>query len=135
MNWFCSMVDRRKAFSLISSRDHRRRSSSSRISDTSRARFEPVQNLSSGWAEWSRAVVITSKPRRHQNRSKAQSDLNRETSNSWCEVLPGCTAFHKSQLWCLKTTWSWLYLKCKLYHQLLQSSYNHLSQGIQEWTK
>ena len=31
---FCGMVDRRKVFSLISSRDHCERSSSSRISDT-----------------------------------------------------------------------------------------------------
>ena len=34
MNCFCGMVDRRKAFSLISSRDHCQRSSPSRISDT-----------------------------------------------------------------------------------------------------
>ena len=48
MNYFCDVVDRRKTFSLISSRDHRRRSSPSRISNTSQAGFEPVQNLSSG---------------------------------------------------------------------------------------
>ena len=42
MNCFCSMVDRRKAFSLISSQDHCQRSSPSRISDTPRAGFEPV---------------------------------------------------------------------------------------------
>ena len=35
MNCYCGMVDRRKAFSLISSRDHCQRSSPSRISDTS----------------------------------------------------------------------------------------------------
>ena len=34
MNCFCGMVDRRKTFSLISSRDHCQRSSPSRISDT-----------------------------------------------------------------------------------------------------
>ena len=34
MNCFCGMVDRPKAFSLISSRDHCQRSSLSRISDT-----------------------------------------------------------------------------------------------------
>ena len=45
MNCYCGMVDRRKAFSLISSRDHCQRSSSSRISDTPRAGFEPAQNL------------------------------------------------------------------------------------------
>ena len=62
MNCFCSMVDRRKAFSLISSRDHCQRSSPSRISDTG---FELAQNLSSGLVEWSCAVVITITPRRH----------------------------------------------------------------------
>ena len=34
MNCFCSMVDRRKAFSLVSSRDQCQRSSPSRTSDT-----------------------------------------------------------------------------------------------------
>ena len=68
MNCFCGMVDWQKAFSLISSRDHCQRFSPSRISDTPRAGFEPVQNLSSGLAEWSCAVVITTTPRRH-NRS------------------------------------------------------------------
>ena len=51
MNCFCGMVDQRKAFSLISSRDHCQRSSPSRISDTPRAGFEPEQNLSSGFVE------------------------------------------------------------------------------------
>ena len=48
---FCGMVNRRKAFSLISSRDHCHRSSPSRISDTPRAGFEPAQNLISGLVE------------------------------------------------------------------------------------
>ena len=65
MNCFCGMVDRRKAFSLISSRDHCQRSSPSRISDTPRAGFEPAQNLSSDLVEWSCAVVITTTPWRH----------------------------------------------------------------------
>ena len=65
MNCFCGMVGRRKAFSLISSRDHCQWSSPSRISDMSRAGFEPAQNLSSGLIEWSCAVVITTTPRRH----------------------------------------------------------------------
>ena len=59
MNCFCGMVDRRKAFSLISSRDHCQRSSPSRISDTPRAGFEPAQNLSSGFVERSYAAAIT----------------------------------------------------------------------------
>ena len=67
MNCFCGMVNRRKAFSLISSRDHCQTSSPSRISNPPRARFEPAQNLSSGLVEWSCTVVITTTPRR-QNR-------------------------------------------------------------------
>ena len=63
-NCFCGMVDRRKAFSLISSRDHCQRSSPSRIVDTLRAGFEFAQNLSSGFVEWSCAVVITTTPQR-----------------------------------------------------------------------
>ena len=63
MNCLCGMVDRRKAFSLISSRDHCQRSSPSRISDTPWARFEPAQNLGSGLVEWSCAVVITTTPK------------------------------------------------------------------------
>ena len=39
MNCFCGMVDQRKTFSLISSRDNCQRSSPSRISDTPRAGF------------------------------------------------------------------------------------------------
>ena len=62
INSFCDMVDRRKAFSLISSQDHCQRSSPSQISDRSHAWFEPVQNLSSGLVEWSWAVVITITP-------------------------------------------------------------------------
>ena len=68
MNCFCGMVDRRKAFSLISSLDHCQKSSPSRISGTPRAGFEPAQNLSSGLVELSCAVVvITTTPRRHSS--------------------------------------------------------------------
>ena len=73
MNCFCGMVDGRKTFSLISSQDHCQRSSPSRISDTPRAGFEPAQNLSSGFVEWSCAVVITTTPqchKRHAHRHK-----------------------------------------------------------------
>ena len=59
MNCFCGMVDRRKGFSLISSRYHCQRSSTSQISNTPRAGFEPAQNLSWGLVEWSCAAVIT----------------------------------------------------------------------------
>ena len=66
MNCFCGMVDRRKGFSLISSRNHCQRSSPSRICDTPRGGFGTAQNLSSGLVEWTRAVVITITPRRHE---------------------------------------------------------------------
>ena len=65
MNCFCVMVDRRKLFSFISSRDHFQISSPSRISDTPQAGFAPAQNPSSGLVEWSCAVLITTAPRRH----------------------------------------------------------------------
>ena len=64
MNCLCGMVDRGKAFSLISSRDHCQRSSPLRISDTPRVGFESAQNLSSGLVESNFAVVITTTPQR-----------------------------------------------------------------------
>ena len=64
VNCFCGMVDRRMAFSLISSRDHCQKFSPSRISDTPRTGFELAQNLNSGFVEWSCAVVTTTTPRR-----------------------------------------------------------------------
>ena len=64
MNCFCGMVDRRKAFSPISSRDHCQRSSPLWISGTSQAGFQPAQNLSSGFVEWSCTVVVTTTPQR-----------------------------------------------------------------------
>ena len=78
MNCFCGMVDRGKVFSLISSRDHCQRFLSSRISDTPRAGFEPVQNLSSGFVEWSCAGMITTTPRRHKKGcTSSLTSLNR----------------------------------------------------------
>ena len=49
---------------MISSWDHCQRSLPSRISDTLWVGFEPVQNLSSGFDEWSCAVAITITPQR-----------------------------------------------------------------------
>ena len=48
---FFGMVDRQKAFSLISRLDHCQRSSPFQIFDTPRAGFEPAQDLSSGFGE------------------------------------------------------------------------------------
>ena len=59
INCFCGMVDRRKAFSRISSWDHCQRSSPSGNSDTPRAEFEPAQNMSLGLVGWSCVVMIT----------------------------------------------------------------------------
>ena len=58
LNCFCGMVDQPKAFSLISSQDHCQRSSPLQISNKLWARYEFVQNLSSGVAEWSCKVVM-----------------------------------------------------------------------------
>ena len=55
---FCGMVDQRKTFSLIFSLDIAARDFHNRESPTRRAGFELVQNLSSGFVEWSCAVVI-----------------------------------------------------------------------------
>ena len=63
MNCFCGIIDRRKVVSLISRQDHCRRYSPMRISNTPRAGFELAQNLSSGFVEWSCAVVITTTTR------------------------------------------------------------------------
>ena len=62
MNCFCGMVEWRRAFSLVSTRDHRQRSSPSRISETPWAEFETAQNLSFRLVEWSCAAVITTTP-------------------------------------------------------------------------
>ena len=59
MNRFCDVVDRQKVFGFISSRNHWRRSSTSRISNKPRAGFDPAQNRSSDFAEWGFALVIT----------------------------------------------------------------------------
>ena len=64
MNCFCGIVDRRKAFSLISSRGHCQRSSPSRIYDTPQAGFDPTRSLNPGFTEWSCVVVIATTPRR-----------------------------------------------------------------------
>ena len=55
MNCFCGMIDQWKAFSLISSWDHCQGSSPLQISNRLQG-FELVQNLSSGFVEWSCAV-------------------------------------------------------------------------------
>ena len=74
MNRFCGMVDRRKAFSLMTSRDHCQISSPSRISDTPRVGSEPVQR--SGFVEWSCTVVITTSPLR-QGGKKCVTNQNK----------------------------------------------------------
>ena len=53
ISFFGGMVDRRKAFSHMSSRGDCEKFSPSRISDTLRAGFEPAQNLSLDKVEWS----------------------------------------------------------------------------------
>ena len=87
MNLFCGMVDQRKAFSLISSRVHCQRPSPPWISDTPRAGFEPAQNLSSGFIEWSCAVVITTTPRHQKYVSVNVYHKCVSVNNKLCEKL------------------------------------------------
>ena len=60
------MVDKRNAFSLISSWDHCQEYSSPQISDTLQVHSEPGHKLSPDFAKWKPAVVITTKPCRHK---------------------------------------------------------------------
>ena len=73
---FCGMVDRRKAFGLISSRDRCQRSSPLRISETPR----------SGFIEWSCAIVITTTPRRQEQHDNVKKIDNNVMSNN-CDVI------------------------------------------------
>ena len=59
---FVVWLTHERHFSLISSPAHCQRSSPWWISDTPRAGFEPALSLSSGFVEWSCAVVITTTP-------------------------------------------------------------------------
>ena len=129
MNCFCGMVDRRKAFELIFSRDHCERSSPSRISDTPRARFEHAQNLSLGFVEWSYAVGITTTARRHLI----------ELFNRKLVILP--TSNHKVNwsTWCkIKTTMKLILIVklnvVELFHQKLTTKSRESSYTIEKNT-
>ena len=68
MNCFYGMVNRRKAFNLITSREHCitrqnhcQRSSPLQISDTLQAGFEPAQNLKLGFDEFSSILFFRGK--------------------------------------------------------------------------
>ena len=98
MNCFCGMVDRRKAFSLISSRDHCQRSSPSRISDTPRAGFEPAQNLSSGLVELSCAVVIITTPRCHCIKRRINNPVEHLQWRLFAEIVNDLIFSQKSSI-------------------------------------
>ena len=66
----CRTADRRKAFNLISSQDHCRSFSPSQTFDTLWSAFEPLQNLSSDFAEWSFPAVIITTSRHHKQDKK-----------------------------------------------------------------
>ena len=99
MNCFCGMVDQRKVFSLISSRDHCHRSSPLQISDMPRAGFEPAQNLSSGSVEWSCAVVITTKPWRHTPLKTLKACVHYFLSNFYLSPNDSPSKFMKNALY------------------------------------
>ena len=64
-----------------------------RESPTRWAGFEPAQNLSSGLVEWSCAVVITTTPRRHKNKTKW--NLFSTYFNSYYSMNPS----HRCRIW------------------------------------
>ena len=59
------MIDRRKALSLVSSRNRYHKFSPLQISDALRVGFEAAQNLRSAFVEWDSAVMITNTPQRN----------------------------------------------------------------------
>ena len=120
------MVDRRKAFNLISSRDHCQRSSPLRISDTLRTGFEPAQRLSSGFVESSCAVVITTTLRCHKN-SKNHPNSSTIWKIKWKFAPPFKIGVVQSirARWALlsppKFLYFWVIFKCIICGELLIS--------------
>ena len=96
MNCFCGMLERRKVFNLISSRDYCQRSSPSPIFNTPRVGLEPAQNLSSDLVEWSCAVVITTAPWRHGGCfAAANKELKERVSHLEEEKIKEATSLQK----------------------------------------
>ena len=62
LNRFYGMVNQRGALSIISRRDHCQRFSTLQIAGMPGAGFEPAENLSLGFVEWSCALMITTTP-------------------------------------------------------------------------
>ena len=84
-----------KGIQHYSSRDYCQRSSPSRISDTQWAGFEPAQNLSSDFVEWSFAVVITTTlwhhivsfcPKLKMHELKMNREVMCHTNKEWCKI-------------------------------------------------
>ena len=117
--FFCGMVDQRNAFSHISSWEHCQRSSPLRISDIPQAEFEPVENLSSGFLEWSCAVVITTTPQRCYC-SALILFIPWTTVNSW---LSQSLSPYQSTSWTFFSSFSLLLHNLLL--NLIYSCFNH----------
>ena len=84
-NCFCGMVDRQKAFSLVSSQDHCQRFSPSQSSDTPRAGFKPAENPSSESTEGICAVMITTTSRCHQ--IFYSSEIHKMSTSNSCRLI------------------------------------------------
>ena len=84
MNCFCGMVDRRKAFSLIFSRDHCQRSPPSRISDTPRAGlFKKWDDLFKSGITLYKAETATT---RHRVKKKKGKKIKAYRKSVWKEL-------------------------------------------------
>ena len=120
MNCFCVMVDQWKAFSFISSLDLYQRSSPSQISNTPWAGFEPAQNLSSGFDEWSCAVVITTALWHHKVVSPRQ--LGQEICIRSCTFSKVLNAYLKKHIGAWKQS-SYLNSIITNYNQLINLNF------------
>ena len=87
MNCFCGIVHQRKEFRLFLNWGHHQKSSPSRTSNISQAGFEPVQNLSSGFIEWSCTMVIITTPQNHTNLKRLWSQTSLSSLSSLCRCI------------------------------------------------
>ena len=100
--FFCRIIDQRKDLSLIFSQDYCQRLSSMQTSGMLQATFEPMQNLSSDFVEWSCTEMITTSPRYMYHQYRQYKPRKRESHVSiWlCKLLmeiKGAVSFSKER--------------------------------------
>ena len=137
-NCFCGMVDRRKVFSFICSRDFCQRFSPSQIFDTPWAELKPAKNLSLGFVEWSCAVAITTKFLFlfYQKKMMLWNIGQISISNCKCKKFLLMFETHFESLYkkgsqifnaLLQVTWSLWFRQIKLFWMLQQFQFSYVS--------